>query len=320
VKKKLVFGFLLCAAAAIASAQAPYPSKPIHIIVPFTAGSGTDVLGRAIGDAISKSMAQPVIIENKPGAGGTLGAAQVARADPDGYTLLVHSAGHAVNQAIYPNLPYDTLHDFAAVTPLANLPNVLVVSPERGWKNVRDLISAAKAKPGALNFGSAGIGSATHVNAEKFRIHAGIDVVHVPFRGTPEALSEVMAGRIDAFFAPLVAALPLIKDGKVQALAVSTPARSPVLPDVPTTVEAGVPASEYVFWVGMLAPAKTPRVVLTRLNEEVIKALNAPDVKARLNSLGAEPMPMAPDAFDAFIRTEVAQANQLAKAANLKPQ
>lgn len=318
--KNLLLGLLLCAGTLPAAAQPAYPSKPIHVIVPFTAGSGTDILGRAIGEAISKSLGQPVIVENKPGAGGTLGAAQVARADPDGYTLLVHSAGHAVNQAIYPNLAYDTLHDFAAVTPLASLPNVLVVPPARGWKSVRDLIAAAKARPGELNFGSAGVGSATHMNAEKFRIQAGIEVVHVPFRGTPEALAEVMAGRIDAFFAPLVAALPLIKDGKVQALAVSTPARSAVLPDLPTTVEVGVPASDYVFWVGMLAPAKTPREILLRLNGDVIRALNAPDVKARLAGLGAEPMPMTPEGFDAFIRTEVEQASRIAKAANLKPQ
>ena len=317
---KHLLAVLLCAGASVALAQSGYPSKPIHIVVPFTAGSGTDIVGRAIGEAIGRSMGQPVIIENKPGAGGTLGAAQVARAEPDGYTLLVHSAGHTVNQAIYPNLPYDTLRDFAGVTPLANLPNVLVVPPGRGWKSVQDLIAAAKAKPGALNFASAGVGSATHVNEEKFRVQAGIDVVHVPFRGTPEALAEVMAGRIDAFFAPLVAALNLIKEGKVQALAVSTPARTAVLPDVPTTVEAGVPGSDYVFWVGMLAPAKTPHEVVLKLNAEVVKTLNMPDVKARLASLGAEPMPMTPEAFDAFIRTEVEQALRLAKAANLTPQ
>lgn len=318
--KNFLLATILLAGVSGACAQPAYPSKPVRIIVPFTAGSGTDIVGRTIGEAIGKSMGQPVIIENKPGAGGSLGAAQVARAEADGYTLLVHSAGHAVNQAIYPNLPYDTLRDFAGVTPLASLPNVLVVPPGRGWNNVHDLVAAAKARPGALNFASAGVGSATHVNLEKFRVQAGIDVVHVPFRGTPEALSEVMGGRIDAFFAPLVAALTLIKEGKVQALAVSTPTRAAVLPDLPTTVEAGIPGSEYVFWVGMLAPAKTPREILLRLNSEVVKALNAPDVKARLASLGAEPMPMTPVAFDAFVRTEVEQAMRLAKAANLTPQ
>ena len=317
---KIVFAVVLSLVASVALAQSAYPTKPIHIIVPFTAGSGTDVVARSVGDALGKSLGKPVVIENKPGAGGSLGAAQVARADPDGYTLLVHSAGHAVNQAIYPNLSYDTLRDFAGITTLANLPNVLVVPPSRGWKTVRDLIAAAKAKPGELNFGSAGVGSATHMNEEKFRIKAGIEVTHVPFRGTPEALAEVIAGRIDAFFAPLVAALPLIKDGKVLALAVSTPARSATLPDLPTTVESGVAGSEYVFWVAMLAPAKTPREIVRRLNEEVIKTLTAPDVKSRLASLGAEPMPMTPDAFDAFVRGEVEQATQIAKAANLKPQ
>jgi len=314
-----LFALLLSLAATGAVAQT-WPTKAVRVIVPFTAGSGTDVVARSVGDALGKSLGKPVVIENKPGAGGSLGAAQVARADPDGYTLLVHSAGHAVNQAIYPNLSYDTLRDFAGITTLANLPNVLVVPPSRGWKTVRDLIAAAKAKPGELNFGSAGVGSATHMNEEKFRIKAGIEVTHVPFRGTPEALAEVIAGRIDAFFAPLVAALPLIKDGKVLALAVSTPARSATLPDLPTTVESGVAGSEYVFWVAMLAPAKTPREIVRRLNEEVIKTLTAPDVKSRLASLGAEPMPMTPDAFDAFVRGEVEQATQIAKAANLKPQ
>jgi tripartite-type tricarboxylate transporter receptor subunit TctC len=317
---KWVLGALLSLATAGVFAQSAYPSKPLHIIVPFTAGSGTDVIARAIGDALSKSTGQPVIIENKPGAGGTLGAAQVARAEPDGYTLLVHSAGHAVNQTIYPNLPYDTLRDFIGITPLANLPNVLVVPPARGWKTTQDLVAAAKSKPGQLNFGSAGVGSATHINAEKFRLQAGIDIVHVPFRGTPEALSEVIAGRIDLFFAPLVSALPLIRDGKVQALAVSTPARSTVLPGVPTTVEAGTAGSDYVFWVGMLVPSKTPREIVRRLHEETIKALSSPEVTTRLASLGAEPMPMAPEAFDTFIRAEVEQSGRIARAASLKPQ
>jgi tripartite-type tricarboxylate transporter receptor subunit TctC len=297
-----------------------YPSKPIKFVVPFTAGSGTDIMARTIGDAMSKSMGQPIIIDNKPGAGGTIGANQVAKSEADGYTVLIHSSGHALNPAIYPNLPYDTVKDLTGVTPMAVLPNVMVVSPQRGWKTVADAVAEAKAKPGQLNYASAGVGSATHLNGEKFKLQAGIDAVHVPFKGTPEAISDVIGGRNDWFFAPLSSALPLIKDGKLQALAVSTAQRAPSLPNVPTTVEAGVPGSEYNFWVGMIVPAATPAPVIKRLHDEVIKALANPEVKERLSKLGAEPMPMEPQAFNAYIRTEMETAARIAKAANLKAQ
>ena len=242
-----------------------FPQKPLKFIVPFTAGSGTDIVARTVGDAMSKSLGQPIVIENKPGAGGTIAAAQVAKSEPDGYTLLIHSSGHALNPAIYPNLSYDTTKDLTGVTPLASLPNVMVVSPSRGWKTVGDVVAAAKANPGKFNYASAGMGSATHLNAEKFKLQAGIDAVHVPFKGTPEALSDVIGGRNDWFFAPLSSALPLIRDGKLQALAVSTPQRNAALPQVPTTVESGVAGSDYVFWVGMIAPAATPAAVLRQL-------------------------------------------------------
>ena len=311
-------GSSLLLAANLGSAQSSYPSKPIRFFVPFTAGSGTDIVARTVADVMSKSLGQPVLIENRPGAGGTIAAAQVAKSDPDGYTILVHSSGHALNPAIYTNLPYDTVKDLLGVTPIAALPNVLVVSPTRGWKNVADVVAAAKAAPGQLNYASAGMGSATHLNAEKFKLQAGIDAVHVPFKGTPEALSDVIGGRNDWFFAPLSSALPLIKDGKLQALAVSTAQRSPSLPQVPTTVEAGVNGSDYVFWVGMLVPSATPGPIVKRLHDEVIKALAQADVKDKLNRLGAEPMPMSPEAFNAFIKTEMDAAAKIAKAAGLK--
>jgi tripartite-type tricarboxylate transporter receptor subunit TctC len=301
-----------------AAAQGAWPSKPIKMVVPFTAGSGTDIVARTVGEAMGKSLGQPVIIENKPGAGGTIGAAQVAKSDADGYTVLIHSSGHVLNPAIYPSLPYDTVKDLTGVTPLAALPNVLVVSPARGWKTVADVVAAAKAKPGQMNFASAGKGSATHMNAEKFKLRAGIEAQHVPFKGTPEALTDVIGGRNDFFFAPLSSALPLIKDGKLQALAVSTPQRSPALPGVPTTVEAGVADSDYTFWVGMLAPSATPAPVLRRLHEEALKALASPEVKERLVKLGAEAFTMEPAAFNAYIRTEMESAALIAKAANLK--
>ena len=304
-------------AASIASAQ-PYPNKIIHIIVPFSPGSATDIIARTIGDKLSAGLGQPVVVENRPGAGGTIGAGVVAAAAPDGYTLLVQSSGHTVNPHIYTTLSYDTLRDFAGVTTLVNLPNVLVIAPGKGIKSVQELVAAAKAKPGPLNYASAGSGSATHMNAEKFRAAAGFDAVHIPYKGTPEAITEVIAGRVDYFFAPMVSGLPMIKDGKVLALAVGSAKRSSVLPDVPTTVEAGVAGSDYNFWIGMLAPAKTPRDIVTRLNEEVLKALQAPEVKERLAKLGAEPLPMSPEQFDAYIREELAANARIVKAAGIK--
>jgi tripartite-type tricarboxylate transporter receptor subunit TctC len=321
--KRLISTLTLIAAVVASSAalaQAAYPSKPIRFIVPFTAGSGTDTIARVVGDIMSKGLGQPIIIDNKPGAGGTIAAAQVAKADADGYTVLIHSSGHALNPAIYPNLSYDTLRDLTGVTPLAALPNVMVVSPSRGWKTVADVVAAAKAKPGALNYASAGVGSATHLNAEKFKLQAGIDAVHVPFKGTPEALSDVIGGRDDWFFAPLTAALPLVKDGKLLALAVSTPQRTPALPQVPTTLEAGVPGSDYTFWVGMIVASGTPAPVVKRLHEEALKALASPEVKERMKLLGADPFPMEQAQFNAFIKTEMESAARIAKAANLKAQ
>ena len=295
-----------------------YPSKPIRFFVPFTAGSGTDIVARTVGDAMGKGLGQPILIENHPGAGGTIAASQVAHSEPDGYTVLIHSSGHALNPSIYPNLPYDTVKDLLGVTPLAALPNVMVVSPSRGWKSVADVVAAAKARPGQMNYASAGMGSATHMNAEKFKLQAGIDAGHVPFKGTPEALSDVIGGRNDWFFAPLSSALSLIKEGKLQAMAVSTAQRSPTLPQVPTTLEAGVPGSDYVFWVGMLVPSATPPAVVKRLHTEALKALAQIDVTERLKVMGAEPMPMSPEAFTAFIKTEMESAAKIAKAVGLK--
>jgi tripartite-type tricarboxylate transporter receptor subunit TctC len=301
-----------------AAQTAAYPAKPVHIIVPFSAGSATDIIARAISDKLATSLGQPVIVDNRPGAGGTIGAAIVAAATPDGYTLLINSSGHTVNPHIYTSLPYDTLRDFAGVSTLATLPNVLIVTPGKGFRTVAQLIAAAKARPGQLNYASAGNGSATHMNAEKFRVAAGIDAVHIPFKGTPEGITEVIAGRVDYFFAPLVSALPVIKDGKVLALAVGSAKRSALLPNVPTTLEAGVPGSDYNFWIGMLAPAKAPRDVIARLNREVLKALQSPEVKERLANLGAEPMPMSPEKFDAYIREEYVANVRIVKAAGLQ--
>jgi len=315
-----LFAVLMCCAFSAAFAQAPYPDKPIRFIVPFTAGSGTDLIARTVGEAMSRSLKQPIVVENRPGAGGTLGAAQVAKSAPDGYTLLIHSAGHVANPAIYPNLPYDTLADFAAVTTLASLPNVLVVAPSKGYRNVQDLVDQARAKPGTLNFATAGHGSATHMNTEIFRLSAKFEATHIPFKGTPEALTETSTGRVDFFFAPLSPAIPLIKDGRLKALAVGTLQRSPLLPEVPTTTEAGFAQSEYVFWVGLFAPAGTPRPVVERLYNEAVKALAMPEVRDKLTLLGAEPIAMTPSTFDEFLRVETRRAADVVRRAGIKLQ
>jgi tripartite-type tricarboxylate transporter receptor subunit TctC len=317
---KLVAIAACLAAQGFAHAQSGYPDRPIHVIVPFTAGSGTDIVARTVGEHMARSLKQPIVIENRPGAGGTLGAAQVARSAPDGYTLLVHSAGHVANPAIYPALPYDTLKDFAGITPLASLPNVLVVSPAKGFRTVQELVDKARAQPGTLNYASAGNGSATHMNAEIFRQSAKFEAQHVPYRGTPEAMTETTAGRIDFFFAPLSSALPMIRDNRLQALAVGTLDRSPLLPDVPTTTEAGFRQSDYIFWVALLAPAATPRPIIERLNAAAREALASPEVREKLTVLGAVGMPMAPAEFDTFLKSETAKMADVVKKAGITVQ
>lgn len=299
--------FLIAAATLLAVtsswAQA-YPSKMIKIVVPFTAGSATDIMARVVGEKLSAAWGQPVVVENRPGAGGTLGATQVAKGDADGHTLLVVSTGHVVNPALYGNLQYDTLGDFSGVTPLASLPSVLVVGSGSPIKSVAELLAAARAKPGALNYASAGVGSATHVNAEKFRAVAKLDMTHIPFKGTPETIVEVSTGRTDFMFTPVLASLPAIRDNRLRPIAVSTAKRSAALPNVPTVAESGLPGFVFDFWIGMLAPAKTPKPVVAKLNAEVTRILAMPDVKERMATLGAEPMPMSPDQFDAYIKEE----------------
>ncbi len=320
--KRITLGLLaaLCLGTlGVAQAQG-YPTKPIKFIVPFTAGSATDIVARTVGEAMGKSMGQTIVIENKLGAGGTIAAAQVARSEADGYTILVHSSGHALNPALYPNLGYDTLKDLTGITTLAAVPNVLVVHPNKGWKTQADMLAAVKAKPATFNYASAGVGSGTHMNAEIFRMQTGIDALHVPYKGTPDAMTNVIGGSNDWFFAPLASALPLIKDGKLQALSVSTKTRASTLPQVPTSIEAGVPGSDYTLWIGMIAPSATPAAVLKKLHDEALKALASVEIKERMAKLGADPFPQSPEAFNAFIKTEMDTAARIAKAANLKAQ
>lgn len=297
-----------------------YPAKPIKFVVPFGPGSATDIVARTVGDAMSKSMGQPILIENKLGAGGTIATAQVAKSEPDGYTVLVQASGHALNPALYTNLSYDTLKDLTGVTTLAAIPNVLVVNPAKGWKTQAELIAAVKATPGKFNYASAGVGSGTHLNAEIFRLQAGIDALHVPYKGTPDAMTNVIGGSNDWFFAPLASALPLIRDGRLQALSVSTKTRASTLPQVPTSIEAGLPDSDYTLWVGMIVPSATPAAVVKRLHDEALKALATPELKERMTKLGADAFTMSPEAFNAYIKTEMDTAARIVKAANLKAQ
>jgi len=309
----MVFGVVVATAA---WGQA-FPTKPVRVVVPFTAGSATDILARTVGQKLSEQWGQPVVIDNRPGAGGTIGAAIVAKSPGDGYTLLVHSAAHAYNPAIYANLTYDTVKDFVEIVPLAGQPNVLVVAPSTGIKTVADLVRAAKEKPGALNFASAGNGSGTHINGEKFKLAAGIDVVHVPYKGTPEALTDTMAGRVTYFFSPISAALPQVREGKLTALAVSTAKRSSVLPDVPTIAESGLSGFDYNLWVGVFAPAGTPIDLVEKINRDVLGALASPEVKDRLAALGADAMPMAPPEFRKFVQEEIGESGKVIRAAGI---
>jgi len=294
-----------------------WPDKPVRIIVPLTAGSATDVMARTVAQRLSEQLGQPFIVENKPGAAGTIGVGTVARARPDGYTLLVQSSSYTITPITYPNTPYDTLRDLAGVTPLAVLPQVLVVAPDRGITTVQELIALAKARPGTLNYGSAGVGTANQLNAERFRIGAGIDAVHVPFKGTPEVINELLAGRIDYFFCPINVCLPLIAAKRVVALAMGSSRRSAALPELPTTLELGVPDSDYNFWVGLFVPAETPRDIVGRLYRETARALQDPAVKDSLAGLGAEQNLMEPKAFDAEIRKEIEANAALVKAAGI---
>jgi tripartite-type tricarboxylate transporter receptor subunit TctC len=308
---------MLCAPMALGQG---YPNKPVHVVVPFTAGSATDILARTFGQKLTEMWNQPVVVDNRPGAGGTIGAAVVAKSAPDGYTLLVHSAAQAYNPSIYPSLPYDTVKDFIDIVPLGGQPNVLVVAPSTGIKTVAELIAQAKQKPGQLNFGSAGTGSGTHINGEKFKLAAGIDVVHIPYKGTPEALTDTIAGRVTYFFSPISAALPFVRDGKLVALAVSTAKRSGALPNVPTVAEAGLPGFDYSLWVGMFAPAGTPADVVDKIARDVRTVAQSTDVKERFAALGAEQMPMTPSEFKQFVDSEIADSAKVVKAAGIKAQ
>lgn len=311
------------AAAALAGSALPglawgqaWPSRAIRATVPFSAGSTIDIIARIVLEQVSSQLGQPVVIENRGGAGGTIGAHLVSRAEPDGYTILVHSSAHSLTPSIYPKAAYDAAKDFAGVASLGSVPNVCVISPKKGIKTLHELV--AYAKKGSATFSTSGLGSATHWATERLRLSAGFDAVHVAFKGTPESVAEVVSGRVDFTCTGLPFCLPFIRDGRLLALAVSTPKRTSALPDVPTTLEAGYRDSDYLFWNGVFVPAKTPRPIIERLHQEVQRALALPGVKDKFVPLGVEAMPLSPGEFDALIRKEIESNLAVVKAAKLK--
>jgi tripartite-type tricarboxylate transporter receptor subunit TctC len=315
-----VLGAVFAATALLATAAFAadaWPTRPIRVISPFAPGSASDTVSRVVLDQVSQQLGQPFVIEARPGAGGSLGFETVAKANPDGYTLVTSSTSMGTETVLHTSLPYDPMKDFVSVALLGVQPNVLVVSKDSGLKTVADLVAAAKAKPGILTFASAGIGSSSHMAGERFRLAAKIDVRHVPFRDN--GLTEVMAGRIDFYFVPVAAAASALGSGKLAVLAVSSPKRSALLPDVPSIAEAGYPDAEFRFWVGLSAPAQTPRAIVDRLHEETEKALALPVVQERLAKLGVEPEQMSVDAFGKFVKDDFAATLQLAKDAKIEP-
>jgi len=314
----LLIAIMSLGAQAQGDAAADYPAKPIRILIGFTPGGGPDITARLIAQKLSEIWKQQVVVEHRPGAGGTIAAATVARAAPDGYTLLSVSASHAIAPAIYSKLPYDTLGDLSGITQTGSSKYVLVGAPSAGVGSLKELIAAAKAKPGQLNFSSAGVGSGTHFAAEIFRTMAGIDVVHVPFKGLSEALGEVMAGRIQFTAIPIANVANQVKAGKVIGLAVGSPQRDPLLPDVPSADEAGLPGYKPEAWYGLLTSASVPRPIIAKLNREITRILSEPELRQRLIAVGIEPRPSSPEGFDHLVRDEVALLTKIARAGNIK--
>ena len=312
-----VAGFIMLATTLGATAET-WPSRPITVVSRVAAGNAGDLVARVVLEQVTKQIGESFVIENRVGGGGVVASASVAHAEPDGYTVLLLSSSEGSSVVMHNTLTYDPVRDLVPVVMFGVQPNVLVVAPSRDWHTVKDLVAAAKAAPGKLNFASAGIGSASHWAAARLNLATGIQTQHIPFRGA-EGLNELIAGRIDYYFVPLAPAVVNIKSGRVLPLAVSTPKRSPALPNVPTVADAGYPDAQYLFWGGLAMPAKTPRAIIDKMHDEVQKALNVPEVQGRLATLGVEPMPMSVDEFGKFFREDVAATVELAKAINLIP-
>lgn len=311
----------LAAAAAIGAPSvarsADWPTKPIRAIVPFSAGGASDIIARTVFERLSAQFGQPIVVENRGGAGGSIGASIVARSEPDGYTIMVHSISHTIAAVTYKNLPYDSVRDFSAVVSLGAIANVLMVSPKRGYGSLRDLVADAKSRPGQMTYGSAGVGSISHLSGELLKLKGQFDAVHVPYRGSPEALVDLLAGRIQFSYNPYLSAKSFIDDGSLVPLAVASVKRAASLPNVPTTIESGFPDTEYPYWNAIFVPARTPRAVIDRLHDEASKAMNA--VQEKLVSYGIEPMVTTPAEFDAIVRRQIEINAELIKMAGIKP-
>jgi tripartite-type tricarboxylate transporter receptor subunit TctC len=309
---------LLSLFTACAAQAQDWPSHLIKAIIPFGAGSATDVVPRVVFDRLSAELGQSIVVENRAGAGGTLGTAMVAKADPDGYSVLAHSSALTISPAIFPDLTYDTSRDLASVLMIGASANVMIVPSSRPWQTVQDFIADARAKPGSISFGSVGVGSATHISAEKFRLAAGFEATHVPYRGGAEVIADIIGGRVDFYFCPLATALPLIHAGQVRALVVSTDKRAADLPDVPTPSEAGLKNADSTIWYGMFMPAKTPRDIIDKFHAAGVKVLADPAMRASLKQLAVEALPMSPAQMDTFVAGEIAANAEVIKAAGIK--
>jgi tripartite-type tricarboxylate transporter receptor subunit TctC len=296
-----------------------WPSHLIRATIPFGAGSATDVVPRLLFDRLAAELGQSIVVENRPGAGGTLGTAMVVKAAPDGYSILAHSSALTIAPAIFPDLTFDAAKDLSSVLMIGASANVMIVPASRPWKTVQEFIAEAKAKPGSISFGSVGTGSAVHISAEKFRLAAGFEATHVPYRGGAEVIADILGGRVDFYFCPLGTALPLIRAGQVRALVVSTPTRVADLPDVPTPVEIGLKDADSAIWFGVFMPAKTPRDIVDKFHAAGLKVLADPAMQASLKQLGVEPLPMTPEQMDAFIVRETAANLAVIKAAGITP-
>lgn len=318
VKVKVIAALVLFGAPCAAQSQQNYPTKPIRLIAPWSTGTVVDILARLVGQKMSEHWSRPVVVDNRPGAGGTVGAAIVAIATPDGHTVMMQAAAHSVHPTLYPKLTYDTLRDFAGVSQVASGTVVLVIAPAQGIRSVKELIALAKAKPGQINFASGGIGSGTHLNGEQFKFAADIKVVHIPYKAVSDTLVDVATSRVHYYFSPLAPALPFIRDKRLVPLAVSTASRSPVLPDVPTVAEAALPGFEFDLWYGLFAPAKTPRSIIEQMSMEVARILNLPDIRGQMVSQGVVPKASTPEQFDKFVRAEVEKLGNVIRTAGVK--
>ncbi len=316
---KVILIVFSCAFSA-GSGAADYPVRPVRIVIGFTPGGTPDITARLISVELSKTLGQQIIVDNRPGAGGTIGAKLVAESNPDGHTLLSASSSHVLQPSIYAKMPYDTTRDFAGITRTSTACYMLVTAPSSDAHTAKELIAQAKAKPGQLNFASAGAGSGTHFAGEMLKYAARIDAVHVPYKGIPEALTDIMAGRVQYFMSPLSGAIPLVKSGKLRALGVSCPKRVAAIPEVPTLAETALPGFRFDTWSGILAPVKTPRSIITKLHDEIVRILALPEISQKMTSLGVDPDPTTPAAFDKLIVGQVALMAKLAKAAGIQPQ